>query len=81
LLHGRREVSGNLRERSQHQIPDRVPLESATLLESMLQQLLEGGIRRRNRREAVPNVARRQDTELLSQPPGAAPVVGYRDDG
>ena len=29
----------------------------------------------------MPEVARRQDAQLAPQPPGAAPVVGHRDDG
>ena len=63
--------------RAEHELT----LESASLLESMLEQLFERGVHGRNGREAIANIPGRQHAEFSSEPAGTAAFVHHGDDG
>ena len=74
-----REAPRHLRQRREQQIADGVPVEIRPGVEAMRKKLSECGVRR-ERRQAVADIARRQHAELLTQAAGAPAIVGHGDD-
>ena len=73
-------VARDLRHGSDEEIAEAVPLELRAALEAILEELLHQGLRIGKRDEAVPQIARRNDSQLFPEPARRAAVVGDRHD-
>ena len=71
-------VARDLRHGGDEEVAEAVPLEFRAVLEAVLEELFHQRFRIGERDEAVPEIARRYDTEFLAQPSRRAAVVGDR---
>ena len=76
LLH----ITRNLRHGSDEEIAEAVSFEFRAALKAILEELFHQRLRIGERDETVPEIARRDDAEFLSQPSRRAAVVGNRHD-
>src|SRR5581483_8400992 len=63
------------------EVAEAVSLEAGALVEAVLEQACHQGLGLRQRRDAVTQVPRWQDAQLLSQAPRGAAIVSHGDDG
>jgi hypothetical protein len=63
-----------------HEVADRVAVQSFARAEAVLKDVGDFRVAAAQRREAVPDVARRDHLELVPQPSRASAIVGRRDD-
>src|SRR5262249_42561169 len=73
-------ISGGLSQRGKQQVANRMTVDARTLVETVLQQILEMRVAVSERQQAVACVAWWEDAKLLAQSTGASPVVGHRND-
>jgi hypothetical protein len=75
------EISGDMRERGEEEIPKIVAAQAASSLETILEEAAEEGFVFRKSNHTVANVARWKDAILAAESTGAAAVIGHGDDG
>ena len=76
-----REVVRHIGERGQKQVADRMPVQTLAGAEAILKKVRQLRLVVGQGREAVSNIARRNDVEFCPQPARAPTVVRRRDDG
>lgn len=75
-IDGDGEVACHLRQGSQEQVAERVPLEPISRSKPVLQDVAKRRIEAGDRHEAIPDVAGRQNAALFSQTTGTSAVIG-----
>jgi hypothetical protein len=75
-----REVAGDVGQRGEHEIAERVSIETVPSLEAKLEERREQCVVFSQRHETIADVTRRDDAEVAPQSPGASAIVCRRDD-
>src|SRR6266849_4615937 len=75
------EISGDVSERREKQIPEIMTAQAAPGVKAVLKQPPQQGLIFRKSHHAIANIAGRQNAIFTAQSAGAAAIIGDRDDG